>query len=339
VAARACAERFRGAVNCGMARILFMGTAPFAVPSIAALAAAGHELIGAVCQPDRPHGRGSQVRPGAVKAAASELGVPVMQPEKASDPAFISQVRDAAPDVIAVVAYGQILRPALLDIPPLGSINVHASVLPALRGAAPIQWAIIRGFAETGVTTMRMDPGMDTGDIILQRSTPISSGDTAGSLGARLAVMGADLLVETVTLLLEGKAPGTPQDQSRASYAPMLRKEDGLLDWRAGARDIRNRIHGCNPAPGAHTYRGERMLKIWRAEVLENALSPGSSGPGTVLVAPGDELVLSTGEGMIRLLEVQPESRSRMSGDEFQRGYRVMPGECWRSALPDGAAA
>jgi methionyl-tRNA formyltransferase len=317
-----------------VARVVFVGTAAFAVPSLLALHRAGHTLPAIVTQPDRPHGRGGRIEPGPVHRAALALELNVLQPEKASDPGFIDQVRDLRPELIVVVAYGQILRPALLDVPPLGCINVHGSLLPLLRGAAPIQWAVIRGFRETGVTTMFMDPGMDTGDVILQAAEPIAPEDTAGSLAARLAPVGAGLLLETVSLIAQGTPPRSAQDASAATYAPALRREDGEVRWDEPAGAVRNRIHGCNPSPGAFTDRAGSRLKLWRAEAL-----PGTSSapPGTVLEGP--ELLLAAGEGVVRLLEVQPESRGRVAGDAFRRGYRVLPGERWGVGLGEAAHA
>jgi methionyl-tRNA formyltransferase len=305
-------------------KVAFMGTAPFAVPCLRAVAAAGHVVLAVVTQPDRPRGRGMKLQPSAVKAAARELSLPVLQPEKASQPEFVERLRALAPETIVVVAYGQILRPAVLDVPALGCINVHGSLLPELRGAAPIQWAVIRGYPETGVTTMFMDPGMDTGDMILKEALPIREDDTAGSLAERLAPVGGGLLVRTLELVQSGAAPREPQDSGRATYAPMLKREDGAVSWGASAVEIRNRIHGCNPAPGAYARRGEESMKLWRAEAL--APVPGSA-PGTVLDA--ERLVLATGDGALRLLEVQPENRARLDGDAFCRGYRVAPGEVW----------
>lgn len=317
-----------------MARIVFMGTAAFAVPSLLALHEAGHPLPTVVTQPDRPHGRGARVEPGPIHRAASELDLPVLQPEKASDPAFIDQVRALRPDLIIVVAYGQILRPALLEVPPLGCVNVHASLLPLLRGAAPVQWAILRGLRETGVTTMFMDPGMDTGDVILQAAEPVAPGDTAGSLAARLAPAGAQLLLETVRQVEQGTAPRAPQDATAATYAPALCKEDGEVRWTGRAEGVRNRIHGCNPAPGAFTTRAGSRLKLWRAEALA---TPAPAPPGTVLDGPG--LLVTAGDTVVRLLEVQPESRARMTGEEFRRGHRVPPGERLGMGLAESAPA
>lgn len=306
--------------------LVFMGTAPFAEPCLRAVVEAGYPVLAVVSQPDRPRGRGMKLQPSAVKAAALELGLPVLQPEKASQPEFIQQLRELAPEAIVVVAYGQILRPAVLEIPPLGCINVHGSLLPELRGAAPIQWSILRGYPETGVTTMFMDRGMDTGDMILKASLPILPEETSGGLAEKLAPVGAELLVETLALLQAGSAPRTPQDSAAATYAPMLRKEDGAVQWDWTAAQIRNRIHGCNPAPGAFAQRQGSPVKLWRAEVVPGA--PGTA-PGTVLNAA--PLVLAAGQEAVKLLEVQPENRSRLSGEAFANGYRVLPGELWES--------
>lgn len=309
-----------------MLNVVFMGTAPFAVPCLRALLDAGHQVSAVVSQPDRPRGRGMKLQPSAVKALALERGLPVLQPEKASQPEFIEELRQLAPQVLVVVAYGQILRPAVLEIPPLGCINVHGSLLPELRGAAPIQWSIIRGYAETGVTTMYMDVGMDTGDMIYTAACPILPEDTTLSLAERLAPLGADLLVKTLADLEQGVAPREVQDAARATYAPMLKREDGLIDWTQSAVEIRNRIHGCNPSPGALARRGEEPVKLWRAEIVTGM---DVLAPGTVLDAM--QLVISTGDGALRLLEVQPENRGRVSGAEYARGYRVQSGEIWAS--------
>ena len=311
-----------------MLNVVFMGTAPFAVPCLAALLDAGHQVLTVVSQPDRPRGRGMKLQPSPVKALALERDLPVLQPEKASHPEFVEELRRLAPQVIVVVAYGQILRPAVLEIPPLGCINVHGSLLPELRGAAPIQWSIIRGYAETGVTTMYMNVGMDTGDMIYTAACPIRPEDTTVDLAERLAPLGADLLVKTLSDLEQGIAPRQVQDSARATYAPMLKREDGAIDWMQSAVEIRNRIHGCNPSPGAFACRGEELVKLWRAEVVTGI---EVQAPGTVL--DGEQLVISTGNGALRLLEVQPENRGRLSGAEYARGYRVRAGETWSIAL------
>lgn len=309
-------------------KVVFMGTAPFAVPSLHAVAEAGHSILAVVTQPDRPRGRGMSLQPSAVKGVALVRGLPVLQPEKASTREFVDELRELAPDAIVVVAYGQILRQRVLDIPPLGCVNVHGSLLPALRGAAPIQWAIINGLAETGVSTMFMDRGMDTGDIIHEARTPVHSDDTAATLGERLADLGAALLARTLAEVEAGTAARSPQDPALATYAPMLTKETGAVDWNESAVQIRNRVHGCNPSPGAYCRRGGETIKLWRAEVVAE---DSFDAPGTVLDV--NSLRLATGLGHIRLLEVQPPNRGRMSGSEFARGYRVSRGEVWSPGL------
>jgi len=301
-----------------------MGTAAFAAPSLRALVETGHTVAAVVTQPDRPHGRGLRRQVSPVKAAALDLGLPVLQPEKASDPLFVAELAALQPEVIVVVAYGQILKPAVLDLPDRGCINVHGSLLPEFRGAGPIQWAILRGAVETGVTTMFMDPGMDTGDVLLSASTPIHPDDTAGTLSDRLAPMGAALLLETLARLEQGTLVRRPQDASRATYAPLLKKEDGAIRWGQTAVEIRNRVHGCNPSPGAYTSRLGQTVKVWRCRTEEgDAVAP----PGSVVrVSP---LVVAAGQGSVELLEVQPESRGRMTGSAFATGYRIQPGESW----------
>ena len=309
-------------------RTVFMGTAPFAVPSLEALLRAGHLVSAVVTQPDRPQGRGRQLRPSAVRTAALDAGIAVLQPEKASAPDFVAELRALEPELIVVVAYGQILRPAVLDLPPLGCVNVHGSLLPELRGAAPIQWSVINGDRETGVTTMFMDPGMDTGDIILQATEPIHPTDTAGALGERLAPLGADLLLESLRLIEAGDAPRNPQNGEHATYAPMLKRDDGAVHWSDAAFSIRNRIHGCNPAPGAFALRAGAVVKIWRAELVEQA---ATGAPGEVVELTAEGPVLATGTRALRILEAQPESRARTTGAELARGLRMVTGERWES--------
>jgi methionyl-tRNA formyltransferase len=312
-------------------RIVYMGTAPFAVPSLEALVGAGHDVAAVVTQPDRPGGRGLAPRASSVKTWAAGPGLPILQPEKARDPEFVAALAALHPDLIVVVAYGQILKPVVLEIPPLGCVNVHGSLLPELRGAAPIQWAILRGYSETGVTTMFMDAGMDTGDVILQAREPIRPEDTAGDLAARLAPLGAGLLVETVRRIAAGDAPRAPQEHERATYAPLLSREDGAISWEGDAVSIRNRIHGCNPAPGAFALGPDgRVIKLWRAEVDETRRNlPGGSGevaPGEILALDDRGVVVTCGRGALRLLEVQPESRPRQDALAYARGYRLSPG-------------
>jgi methionyl-tRNA formyltransferase len=315
-------------------RIVFMGTAAFAVSSLESLVAAGHEVAAVVTQPDRPHGRGLTLRPSPVKAWAVDAGLALLQPEKARDPAFVEELRALAPELIVVVAYGQILRPVVLDLPPRGCVNLHGSLLPELRGAAPIQWAIIRGYLETGVTTIFMDPGMDTGDVILQAPEPIHPDDTAGSLGERLSRVGAGVLVETVARIAAGTAPRSPQEGERATYAPLLAREHAAVDWEADAETVRNLIHGCNPAPGAYAAWQGRGVKLWRAEVVDTGETTTSGHrPGEVLAVDERGVQVACGGGTLRLLEIQPESRPRLDGVAFARGYRAAPGARFEGGL------
>lgn len=319
-----------------MLDLVFMGTATFALPSLQAVCAAGHRVLAVVTQPDRPHGRGLRVQPPPVKELALSLGLPVMQPEKARDPDFVAALQRLAPQAIVVVAYGQILRRAVLDLPPLGCVNLHASLLPELRGAAPIAWAILRGYRETGNTTIFMDEGMDTGDIILQEREPISPDDTAGDLAHRLAPRGAELLCRTLALIEAGRAPRIPQDPARATYAPMLTPADGCIDWGEPAEAIRNRIHGCNPVPGATATRHGVRVKLWRAAAVDSDVA---APPGTVIALTARGPLLRAGEGAVLLRELQVEGRGRVTGSEFVRGYRPQVGERWGPGQADAPRA
>jgi len=291
--------------------IVFLGTAELACPCLEALARQpGVEIAGVVTQPDKPKGRDLRLAPPPVKVTATKLALPVWQPAKIKDPAAIEQLRTAQPDLIVVVAYGQLLPPAILELPARGCINVHTSLLPRWRGASPIQSAILAGDAETGVTTMFLNERMDAGDIILQRREPIRPDDTSGTLHDRLAKIGAEVLVETIAL---ENPPRQPQDEAQVTLARKLTKEDGRIDWRKPAVEIERQVRAFDPWPGSLTMLGETLLKVWRAEVV-----PATGAPGTVL--PG--LVVATGEGGLRLREVQPAGGKRMSAEVFLRGYR-----------------
>ena len=298
-------------------RVLFYGTPAFALPTLYALLAR-HRVVVAVTQPDRPAGRGQRPQASPVKTAAMEHGVPVVQPARLRDPGWPERLAEHAADVAVVVAFGQLLPPAVLDVPARGSINVHASLLPRYRGAAPVAWAIIRGERETGVTTFQMDPGMDTGPLLLQRSTPIAAEETAGDLARRLAALGAEILLETLDRLdvLTPRA----QDSDAATLAPRLRKEDGVLDWSEPAPALAARIRGVNPWPGAATLAPGGRLLIWRARAI-----PGRGEPG-VLTAVGGQLAVGTGAGLLEPLEVQPESRQAMDWAAYLRGARLGAG-------------
>lgn len=305
-------------------KVVFLGSGSFAVPSLEALVAAGHEVMAVVTQPDRERGRGRAVAPPPVKPVAERLGLPVLQPSRVKAPEVVERLRGFAPELQVVVAYGQILSRAVIDAAARGTVNVHASLLPAYRGAAPIQWAIARGERETGVTTMAIDEGLDTGPILLQRALPIEPTDTAGSLEPRLAALGAGLLLETVDGLREGRIRPVPQDHDRATLAPLLRKEDGRIDWSHPAEAIGHRVRGFTPWPGTATAIGGRTLRVLRVEV--EPAGAGSATPGTLLRVDRGALVVACGTGTaLRLLEVQPENRKAMSGAAFAAGARLAP--------------
>lgn len=304
--------------------IVFMGTPAFAVPSLERLAASRHRIAGVVCQPDRPAGRGQRKQAPPVKEAALRLGLPVAQPERIRGEEFLSTLREWKPDLIAVAAYGRILPPAVLQLPRLGCINVHASLLPRYRGAAPIPWAILHGEPETGVTIMQMNEGLDEGDILLQRATPIGPEETAGELGARLAVLGAELLLEAVEGLAAGGLRGTPQDHAAATFAPMIRKEDARIDWSRSAVDLARAVRAFHPWPVAFTFLGGRRVRIHRARPVAADLSPAEPGE---IVEAGDTVVVGTGKGGLQILELQFEGRRRIRAAEAVRGGLVRVGD------------
>src|SRR5581483_5489599 len=305
-------------------RLVFCGTPQFAVPALNALVAAGHEVALVVCQPDRPSGRGQQISIPSVKQRALELGLPVTQPEKIkNNPEFQAQLQAVKPQVIIVVAYGRIIPKWMLDLPPLGNLNLHASLLPKYRGAAPIQWAIANGEPVTGATTMRIDEGLDTGDILLQRVLPILESDTAVTLAPRLAEAGAELMVETLRGLESGSIQSRPQDNARATLAPILDKEDGRMDFSRHAKVLVNRMRGFQPWPGAFTSFRGKQLQITQARAGER----DSVEPGELRVLP-DGLIVGCGSGtVLEVSEVQPEGKKRMSAREFINGYRPKEGE------------
>jgi len=302
-------------------RAVFMGTPEFALPSFEALAES-EEVIAVVTQPDRPKGRGEILTSSPIKMAALRRSIPLFQPERIrKEPDFIQQLARLEPDVIIVVAFGQILPEAVLKIPRFGCINVHASLLPKYRGAAPIQWAIIRGEAETGVTTMQMDAGMDTGPMLLRRSVPIEPTDTAATLAPRLAKMGASVLIETLSLLKEGKLTPIPQDHSEATLAPLLKKEDGLIRWEESAEAIYNRARGVDPWPGATTFYQEKRWKITRLAVGDREGKWGQ--PGEIIQLSEKGLEVAAGMGYILINELQPEGGRRMTAREYAAGHPI----------------
>jgi methionyl-tRNA formyltransferase len=306
-------------------RLVFCGTPQFAVPSLERLVSAGHQVQLVVTQPDRPHGRGMVVSAPPVKQTALRLGLPFTQPDKIkNNEPFQARLTSIQPDAIIVVGYGRIIPDWMLHLPPYGNINVHASLLPKYRGAAPIQWAIASGEVVTGVTTMKIDQELDTGDILLKRQMTIAPDDTAVSIAPRLAELGAELLVETLEELKQGILEPVPQDDSRATLAPILKKEDGLLNFNRTAAEIHNRQRGLQPWPGAYTHFRGKGLKFVAARVAE---CPSQHPVGEVW-ARGDKLFVSCGAGTcLELVELQPEGKKAISAREFINGYRPQPGE------------
>jgi len=299
---------------------LFYGTPEFALPTLEALVER-HAVVAAVTQPDKPAGRGRHLSPPPVKQRALAAGIPVLQPPRLRDPGWPERLAEFGADVAVVVAFGQILPRAVLDVPRRGSINVHASVLPRYRGAAPIAWAIIRGETETGITTFQMDPGMDTGDMLLSESTPIGAEETAGELSARLSQMGAGVVIRTLEAL-DTLTP-IPQDGSQATLAPRLKKEDGWLRLTQPARDLVNRVRGCHPWPGAAVMTPTGRLLIWRAAAVPH---PARAEPGTLVVSGPGAICIATGEGLLLPRQVQSENRKAVAWEDFLRGARLSPG-------------
>lgn len=304
-----------------------MGTPEFAVPSLAALLESDDQVVGVVTQPDRPKGRGQELAPPPVKVLAERAGKPVIQPTKMKDPAFVDALRAWQPDVIAVAAFGRILPPAVLSLPPKGCINVHGSLLPKYRGAAPIQWAVIHGERETGITTMLMDEGMDTGAMLLREVVPIREEDTSGTLAERLATVGARLLIETLRQLKAGALHPIPQAHAQATLAPLIKKEHGLIDWTLPAAALAHRVRGFNPWPGAYTFAGADRLTIWNATAVNEVVSAaGSVPPGTIVRAAKDGILVRTGEGFLNIVLLQQAGSRRMSVADYLAGHPLPPG-------------
>lgn len=322
-------------------KTVFMGTPDFAAGILQALLDSEYEVTAVFSQPDKPKGRKAQLQAPPVKELALKHGIPVLQPVKIRTEENVQILKELAPDFIVVAAFGQIIPKSILDIPRFGCLNVHASLLPAWRGAAPIQWAIMNGDRETGVTIMRMDPGLDTGDIISQKVVPIAEDETGGSLFDKLMETGAEEIIKTMRLIEAGEAVYTPQpEQSSTPYAKMLDKKSGLIDWNAPAVQIERMIRGLNPWPSAYSYEHGKMLKIWRAEVLgaEGAGLQGGAAetaglkdspvvPGSIVRVTKDSLLVQTGDGLLSILEIQPEGKKRMAVDAFLRGYRQTEGD------------
>ena len=304
-----------------------MGTPDFAVSTLEALHEQGHEILAAVSQPDKPQGRHAELKPTPVKEKAMELGIRVMQPVKASDPDFINEIRAMQPELIVVTAYGKILKKELLDIPRYGCINVHASLLPRWRGAAPIQWSIIAGDKETGVTAMQMNEGLDTGDILMQRSFSISPEETGGSLFDRLAALGGELIKETITALEAGQLKAVPQPETGCTYASQLSKETGHIDWSRSAAEVDCLIRGLDPWPGTYTVVSGKLLKIRKAEPVSELpaeLKEKAEGraAGSFITSDNDLYAVCGDGGLMRLKEIQLEGKKAMSVPDFLRGSR-----------------
>lgn len=307
-------------------RIVFWGSPAFAVPTLEALSASRHEVLGVVTQPDRARGRGGRVSPTPVGLVAAGLGVPVLKPDKPRGDAFLAELGGFEADVFVVAAYGEILGTEVLDLPPLGAYNVHASLLPAYRGAAPVTQAIFDGQTETGITIMRMDAGLDTGPICLQARTPIGPDDTAGSVTERLAALGAQTIVEALDRLERGELVETEQDESGATYAPKVSADRARIDWSAPAAVVERAVRAFDPWPGAWTTWRDERLKVFRV-----AVAPAEGAPGE-LVAVDPDPIVAVGDGAVALLSVQPPGGRRISGGAWSHGHRPRVGE----SLGDG---
>ena len=296
-------------------RVIFMGTPDFAVPCLARLVEIS-DVVAVVTQPDRPKGRGQKLLPPPVKAFAQEHGIAVYQPVRVKAPDFVDVLRGLAPDLIVVVAFGQILSKEILSLPPLGCINVHASLLPRYRGAAPMQWAIVRGEKETGVTTMFMDEGLDTGDMLMRETLPITQAMTAAELHDAMMKLGADVLEKTLFSLSEGTLKRTPQDDALSTYAPLLDKEVGRIDWKKSAQEIHDLVRGLNSWPGAYTMLAGQKFKIGRTRLAE-----GTAEPGEIVSVTKQGLLVGTGEAMLEILELQAPSKKKMAAGDYVRGH------------------
>ncbi|RLB11850.1 MAG: methionyl-tRNA formyltransferase [Deltaproteobacteria bacterium] len=305
-------------------KIVFMGTPEFALPSLKALLEEDYNLICVVTQPDRPKGRGRKLSPPPVKELAAGYGIPVLQPRDASETDFLSSLKEKSPDLIVVVAYGQILKKELLDIPPLGAINVHPSLLPKYRGPAPIQWAIMNNDPVTGVTIIRMNERMDAGPILLQKEVPILPDETAGSLHDRLAEIGARLLIEAIHAIVSGSIKEIPQDDSKATYTPKIDRSLSVIDWSESASSISARIRALDPWPGALARIREREIKLFSSSVVNNE---HKGNPGTIHDLLRDGLIVETGNGLVLIKDLQMPGRKRLPAIEFLKGFPLKKGD------------
>ncbi len=307
----------------GKPTILFMGTAAFALPALRLLVEKKYPLAAVVTQPDSPQGRGRTLLPSPVKQFALSQHCPILQPERVRDVAFIRKLQDIAPDALVLAAYGQLLPGEIINQPQRPCLNIHPSLLPKYRGAAPINWAIINGEEKSGVTIMYMAEELDAGDIILQEETPIGTEETFDQLHDRLALRGAELLIRAIEMIMDGTAPRIPQDGTAATYAPRLRKEDGLINWNEDCRRIAHLILGLSSVPGAYTFLEGKKVKIFGARAEEREVK---EVPGTVLCPGKSDLVVTAGNGYVHLLDLQMESKKRMPPGDFLRGYQLRPG-------------
>ncbi len=301
-----------------------MGTPSFAKPSLQGLLQSQHEVVGVVTQTDKPKGRGRVLTASPIKIESEGAGIPILQPMKMKDPLVLNQLKAWQPDAIVVVAFGKILPQIVLDIPTLGCINVHASLLPKYRGAGPIQWALIRGEQETGVTIMKMDAGMDTGGVYCQERVPIQEDDTFDTLSTRLAETGRALLLASLEGIQDGSLQANPQDHEEATMAPMLKKEDGLIQWDQPAKEIHNKVRGMNPWPGAFTFLQKKRLVICRSEVYTSLTQ--TDAPGTIVEVTKDRMVVATKEGCLLIKEIQPENKRHMKVEQYLMGHPVTAG-------------
>lgn len=311
--------------------IVFMGTPQFAVPTLRQLADSEFTVRGVVCQPDRPQGRGQKIQPGPVKTLAMAMGIPVVQPVRMKDPDFLETLQRWTPEVIVVAAFGRILPSVVLQLPPQGCLNVHGSLLPRYRGAGPIQWAVINGDHETGITIMKMDEGMDTGAILSQEVMAIGSQETSGELAIRMAEVGGTLLVRTLRDWVAGRVSPQPQNDQEATMAPLLKKEDGLLDWAQPAAELACRVRGLSPWPGAYTFFEGSRMAIWRVEVsclagVEAAGEAEAMSPGMITRVTKQGLWVKTGQGELSILELQPANKKRLDVAHFLAGHHLEAG-------------
>lgn len=299
-------------------RIIFMGTPDFSVPSLKSLIDSEHEVVGVVTQPDKKKGRGKKISPTPVKVAAQQAGITVLQPTKIKTSEFQDSLRSLQPDLIVVVAYGRILPAEILELPRLGCINVHGSLLPRHRGAAPVQWAVLAGDTEAGVTIMQMDVGLDTGDILLPASIKVDDGETAGSLFTKLSVLGARTLIQALELQLQGKLQATTQDHGKATKAPPLNKEQGIIDWSKPAEELHRLIRGLDPWPSAYSFINGKRFRFFSPQVVYKT---SEIPPGRVLLADKEGILIAAGKDMLLIREIQPEGKKRMTVESFLCGH------------------